>query len=1008
MDNRIDDSTPLLTESLVDDVQATEMPSYVINPEANSISDYQQKNDIEKNGSKSFAENANSEDVGAEEKSLKESLNELEAPSAGIQQISSSIDSSSARIQFARNISEVKPDAGLGETDTDSLQQDTELINSVFGANFSSALVTGNEEIINNPAIISGEDSGAVTEDSGVVAGDLVATGKLNISDITTESSFTAAFGLAGTGGYGQLSIDSDGNWKFTADNSQDVIQDLTPSDTPLIDTFTVTSMDGTSHEISISISGLTVSATDNDYAVDVQVSTDNSQNLITDKLTQNFSASTDTTGDDTWSSDPSNNFGWDFDGASASGSFSPDVVSSSVPGITETYYFDGSGGAVLSDGIGSGDSYSNMPSDPTNNDASFELWVKADDTLDHDVLFESGGTVDGVSIRLNGTVLEFFVKDGGTNVQLSYDLNTASIDPTAEFFQVTGVIDTGNTVTLYVNGQSVVEQNAGSIQDWSGSNDAGLGGVGGNSINFDSPTAFEGDVASFRFYEKALTADEVLDNYQAMTEAPQPTVDLIVTGNIVTDSVADDNDVASFGPLVSDSLILNFDAANDPSGDDDWNSGNPVSNFVWDLDGTSSSGSFSPSAVTVSQPGITQAYHFDGTRGADLSNNSGSADALQDLAGNPSNNDASFEIWFRADDIADHDVLFESGGTGNGVSIRINGTVLEFYVKEGNDHVLHTYDLAAIGLDPRAQFVQVTGVIAISGNVELYINGTLAVADTSGVIQDWDGGNDAGLGGVAGNSINFDSPTVFEGDIASFRFYEKALSAGEVLDNYQAVAGMAVTSVNGMNISLTDGVALDGGTLFIAADGSFSFEANESFTGEQQFTYKLENHQGDSDEGVITITAAGAISGTSGNDVLLGTAGDDVIYSMDGTDSISGAAGNDVLVGGNGVDTFSWSSGDDGSASDPSVDLVRNFLGNDILDFSGLLVGESADSVTLDGYLDFNFNGEDTIVDVKAGGTGSAVTQQVVLEGSDIASGGATDQEIIDGLLNAGQLSTD
>lgn len=1008
MDDRIDDSKQSPSKESVDDVLATDTLPGVTNPGTHFVSEGLQKNDVEKNGPEFFAENIDSEDIGAEEKSLEERLNELEEPSAGIQQISSSIDSNSARIQFARNNSEVKPDAGLGETDTGSLQQDTELIDSVFGANFSSALVAGNEEIINNPAIISGEDSGAVTEDLDVVEGDLVATGKLNVSDIAAESSFTVSTGLAGTGGYGQLSIDSDGNWEFTADNSQDVIQDLTPSDIPLIDTFTVTSVDGTSHEISISISGLTVSATDNEYAVDVQVSTDNSQNLITDKLIQNFSASTDTAGDDTWSSDSTNNFIWDFDGTSASGSFFPDAVSSSIPGITEAYHFDGSGGAVLSDAIGSGDSYSNMPSDPTNNDASFELWVKADDTSDHDVLFESGGTVDGVSIRLNGTVLEFFVKDGGANVKLSYDLNTGSIDPTAEFFQVAGVIDTGNTVTLYVNGQSVVEQSAGSIQDWSGSNDAGLGGVGGNSINFDSPTAFEGDVASFRFYEKALTADEVLDNYQAMTEAPLPTVDLIVTGNIVTDSVADDNDVASFGPLVSDNLILNFDAANDPSGDDDWNSGNPTSNFVWDFDGTSSSGSFSPSAVTASQPGITQAYHFDGTRGADLSNNSGSADALQDLPGNPTNNDASFEIWFRADDITDHDVLFESGGTGNGVSIRINGTVLEFYVKEGNDHVLHTYDLAVIGLDPRAQFVQVTGVIAISGNVELYINGTLAVADTSGAIQDWDGGNDAGLGGIADNSINFDSPTVFEGDIASFRFYEKALSAGEVLDNYQAVAGMAVTSVNGMDVSLTDGVALDGGTLFIAADGSFSFEANDSFAGEQQFTYKLENHQGDSDEGVVTITAAGAINGTSGNDVLSGTADDDVIYSMDGTDSISGAAGNDVLVGGNGVDTFSWSSGDDGSASDPAVDLVRNFIGNDILDFSNLLTGESADSVILDDYLDFNFNGEDTIIDVKAGGASSAITQRVALEGSDIASGGATDQAILDSLLSAGRLITD
>ena len=44
----------------------------------------------------------------------------------------------------------------------------------------------------------------------------------------------------------------------------------------------------------------------------------------------------------------------------------------------------------------------------------------------------------------------------------------------------------------------------------------------------------------------------------------------------------------------------------------------------------------------------------------------------------------------------------------------------------------------------------------------------------------------------------------------------------------------------------------------------------------------------------------------------------------------------------------------------------------------------------------------------MKAGRASSAITQRVVLEGSDVASGGTTDQAILDSLLSARRLITD
>ncbi|WP_410499839.1 retention module-containing protein [Chitinibacter sp. S2-10] len=109
---------------------------------------------------------------------------------------------------------------------------------------------------VGNPATIAGQDSGAVTEDSNVQAGNtLQIGGQLTVSDVdgAAEENFQPQTNTPGT--YGSLSIDSTGAWSYTANNGQSAIQSLDDGGS-LTDTFTVQSADGTTHSIVITIHG--------------------------------------------------------------------------------------------------------------------------------------------------------------------------------------------------------------------------------------------------------------------------------------------------------------------------------------------------------------------------------------------------------------------------------------------------------------------------------------------------------------------------------------------------------------------------------------------------------------------------------------------------------------------------------------------------------------------------------------------------------------------------------
>ena len=80
------------------------------------------------------------------------------------------------------------------------------------------------------------------------------ATGTLTIFDPDTgEDHFNAAAGLAGL--YGTLDIDVDGNWIYTLNSAHPTVDALAEGE-EITDTVTVTTADGTTHDITITVTG--------------------------------------------------------------------------------------------------------------------------------------------------------------------------------------------------------------------------------------------------------------------------------------------------------------------------------------------------------------------------------------------------------------------------------------------------------------------------------------------------------------------------------------------------------------------------------------------------------------------------------------------------------------------------------------------------------------------------------------------------------------------------------
>lgn len=120
---------------------------------------------------------------------------------------------------------------------------------------------TTNLVAVQDAAVITGVDTGSVQEEhTAGMSGMLSANGQLQVTDVDAgEAKFDSQF-TGGQVGYtsrlgGHLVLTPDGSWSYEIDNSKAQIQTLSQGE-HLTDTVTIHSVDGTTHDIQITIAG--------------------------------------------------------------------------------------------------------------------------------------------------------------------------------------------------------------------------------------------------------------------------------------------------------------------------------------------------------------------------------------------------------------------------------------------------------------------------------------------------------------------------------------------------------------------------------------------------------------------------------------------------------------------------------------------------------------------------------------------------------------------------------
>jgi hypothetical protein len=416
-----------------------------------------------------------------------------------------------------------------------------------------------------------------------------------------------------------------------------------------------------------------------------------------------------------------------------------------------------GTGHSLHFDG---GDDFVNVPDheavDIGTSDFAVSLWIKRDRTGPLEGLFDHEPAAGYQMLMLDsaqGDAVRIRLDDGQDHVLIDSD-DAITNDGQWHHIAFSANRDTNvvaNGGQLFIDGVAQTAKNISAIDSLSASQDFWIGKF--NSIYF------QGSIDELQVYEQAMPRSIAL-------------------------FLRDNPDRASIVQPIAPEIWHNHDAAE--PGDDPANTwvtttdktGRPM---TWDSSTAPTYVSDTAFDQTTHQPGIAAAYEFDGTAVAEFG-------TLASIQRDP----ATFEVWFRPSDTAGQEILLELGG-GTGTSFSLDDDDLRLVSHDTGETVnlVATDYLATRGID---DFIQVVGVFDFDADrTSFYVDGQL-VGFENLVPDRWTGTDPNGLGGINSKvggegGFNFNPYGNFEGEIGIYRFYQRALSPGEVAQNYLAVS---------------------------------------------------------------------------------------------------------------------------------------------------------------------------------------------------------------------------
>ncbi len=220
-----------------------------------------------------------------------------------------------------------------------------------------------------------------------------------------------------------------------------------------------------------------------------------------------------------------------------------------------------------------------------------------------------------------------------------------------------------------------------------------------------------------------------------------------------------------------------------------------------------------------------------------------------------------------------------------------------------------------SIGVPPAGQWTHVVGTY--DGTTwRIYLDGSL---DNSAVAAGPVHTNRTVVVGAV------DTPTGFrqnwEGSLDDVRVYDRTISDSEIADLYAGLCDAPPTCAGQLAT-----VYVNASNLIVGGpDNGNAYLGTLNGTGGDDVIVGTSGND--------TINAANGddlVCADAGNDTVNGDTGDDTVYGGDGKDSLNGDDGNDTLYGENGKDTIKGHAGDDKIFGGNGSDTLQGWQGND------------------------------------------------------------------------------